>query len=126
MSRCPRKASPASYNGRRRSIITGAHGEEVQQPALEADALHFQTDVWSSAVVIAGLACVKLGEWAPALGWLRAADAVAALGAVNPDFYPVGLLALPQSQPGATTWRATTRHSGTQIGMDVREAGSME
>ena len=31
-------------------------------------------------MVIAGLACVKLGEWAPPLGWLRGADAVAALG----------------------------------------------
>ena len=40
--------------------------------ALEADALHFQTDVWSSAVVIAGLIGVKFGLWA--------ADAVAALG----------------------------------------------
>jgi divalent metal cation (Fe/Co/Zn/Cd) transporter len=29
---------------------------------------------------MAGLACVKLGEWVPSLGWLREADAVAALG----------------------------------------------
>jgi cation diffusion facilitator family transporter len=54
--------------------------KKYNSQALEADALHFQTDVWSSAVVIAGLACVKLGEWAPSLGWLREADAVAALG----------------------------------------------
>jgi cation diffusion facilitator family transporter len=47
--------------------------------ALEADALHFATDVWSSAVVIAGLALVRAGD---ALGvpWLARADAVAALG----------------------------------------------
>jgi divalent metal cation (Fe/Co/Zn/Cd) transporter len=31
-------------------------------------------------VVILGLASVKLGEWAPSLGWLRESDAVAALG----------------------------------------------
>jgi cation diffusion facilitator family transporter len=47
--------------------------------ALEADALHFSTDIWSSAVVIGGLVCVRLGEWIPRLAMLRAADAVAAL-----------------------------------------------
>jgi cation diffusion facilitator family transporter len=48
--------------------------------ALEADALHFRTDIWSSSVVILGLACVKIGEWVPELGFLHKADAVAALG----------------------------------------------
>ena len=47
--------------------------------ALEADALHFSTDVWSSVVVVMGLTGVKLADWYPALGWLRKADAVAAL-----------------------------------------------
>jgi cation diffusion facilitator family transporter len=47
--------------------------------ALEADALHFSTDVWSSAVVILGLVGVKIADWYPALGSLRQADAVAAL-----------------------------------------------
>ena len=31
--------------------------------ALEADALHFSTDIWSSAVVLLGLVCVKIYEW---------------------------------------------------------------
>ncbi|HUL61056.1 MAG TPA: cation diffusion facilitator family transporter [Anaeromyxobacteraceae bacterium] len=46
--------------------------------ALEADALHFSTDVWSSSVVIGGLALVRLAD---RLGqaWLAQADAVAAL-----------------------------------------------
>lgn len=48
--------------------------------ALEADALHFSTDIWSSAVVLVGLAGVKIAEWYPSLGYLRKADAVAALG----------------------------------------------
>ncbi|MGD0498753.1 MAG: cation diffusion facilitator family transporter [Bryobacteraceae bacterium] len=48
--------------------------------ALEADALHFQTDIWSSTVVIFGLIAVKIAEWFPSFGWLRAGDAVAALG----------------------------------------------
>jgi divalent metal cation (Fe/Co/Zn/Cd) transporter len=52
---------------------------ETNSHALEADALHFETDIWSSAVVIIGLICVKAAEWAPAVAWLRHADAVAAL-----------------------------------------------
>ena len=47
--------------------------------ALEADALHFSTDIWSSAVVILGLLGVKLAGWFPGLGFLLQADAVAAL-----------------------------------------------
>ena len=63
-----------------RSRLLARTAKKYNSQALEADALHFQTDVWSSAVVIAGLVCVKLGEWVPSLGWLREADAVAALG----------------------------------------------
>jgi cation diffusion facilitator family transporter len=40
--------------------------------ALEADALHFSTDIWSSAVVLVGLVCANFG--------IYAADSVAALG----------------------------------------------
>lgn len=47
--------------------------------ALEADALHFQTHIWSSAVVILGLAGVRLATWFPGLGFLQKSDAVAAL-----------------------------------------------
>jgi len=47
--------------------------------ALEADALHFSTDIWSSAVVILGLLGVKLAGWYPGLSFLQQADAVAAL-----------------------------------------------
>jgi cation diffusion facilitator family transporter len=47
--------------------------------ALEADALHFSADVWSSAVVIFGLAGVKLAQWFPVLHAMQKADAVAAL-----------------------------------------------
>ncbi len=63
-----------------RSRVLARTAKKYNSQALEADALHFETDVWSSAVVILGLACVKLGEWIPSLGWLREADAVAALG----------------------------------------------
>jgi len=47
--------------------------------ALEADALHFSTDIWSSAVVILGLVGVWLARSEPELGWLMRADAVAAM-----------------------------------------------
>ncbi len=47
--------------------------------ALEADALHFSTDVWSSAVVILGLIGVRLAASFPSLDFLVKADAVAAL-----------------------------------------------
>ncbi len=47
--------------------------------ALEADALHFSTDIWSSAVVIVGLVGVRVAQTYPSLGFLNKADAVAAL-----------------------------------------------
>jgi len=47
--------------------------------ALEADALHFSTDIWSSAVVIVGLIGVKLASSFPSLGFLAKADAIAAI-----------------------------------------------
>jgi divalent metal cation (Fe/Co/Zn/Cd) transporter len=48
--------------------------------ALEADALHFSTDIWSSSVVIVGLVLVWLSErLGPQWAWLAKGDAVAAL-----------------------------------------------
>jgi cation diffusion facilitator family transporter len=65
----------------RSRMLTRAARKHHSQ-ALEADALHFSTDVWSSAVVLGGLALVWLGQhvlpqYAPIL---QKADAVAALG----------------------------------------------
>jgi len=48
--------------------------------ALEADALHFSTDIWSSAVVIVGLLIVYLATSLHLPAWLENADAVAAIG----------------------------------------------
>jgi len=62
-----------------RSRVLSRVAEKHDSQALEADALHFSTDVWSSAVVIAGLAVVKLSEWVGGPPWLAQADAVAAL-----------------------------------------------
>jgi len=52
--------------------------EKYSSEALEADALHFSTDVWSTLVVIAGIGLVWVGEkWS--LPWLVYADALAGL-----------------------------------------------
>jgi cation diffusion facilitator family transporter len=62
----------------RARALTRAAREHGSQ-ALEADALHFSSDVWSSAVVMFGLALVWLGDRLPDAEWLAHADAVAAL-----------------------------------------------
>jgi cation diffusion facilitator family transporter len=51
---------------------------QYSSEALEADALHFSTDVWSTLVVILGIATVWVGE-RTGLTWLRYADPLAAL-----------------------------------------------
>ena len=63
--------------GRSKSLRRAAIKYKSQ--ALEADALHFSTDIWSSLVVILGL-CGVLAAEKLGLGWLKNADAVAALG----------------------------------------------
>ena len=61
-----------------RSRALGRMAKKYDSQALEADALHFSTDVWSSGVVILGLALVWAGRRFH-VGWLRQADPVAAL-----------------------------------------------
>jgi len=52
--------------------------QKYSSEALEADALHFSTDVWSTMVVISGIGLVWAGEtWN--LPWLAYADALAGL-----------------------------------------------
>lgn len=54
--------------------------KKYNSQALEADALHFKTDIWSSYVVILGLVFVMVGRWVPEWKFLDKADAIAALG----------------------------------------------
>jgi len=61
-----------------RSRALGRIAEKYDSQALEADALHFSTDVWSSGVVILGLLLVMIGR-AYHIAWLRDADPLAAL-----------------------------------------------
>ena len=62
-----------------RSRALGRMARKHQSEALEADALHFSTDVWSTLVVIFGITCVWLGQRF-GLPWLSVADPLAALG----------------------------------------------
>ncbi|HSJ56455.1 MAG TPA: cation-efflux pump [Anaerolineae bacterium] len=63
-----------------RSRILYKAARKHNSQALEADALHFSTDIWSSSVVIGGLALVWLsGRLGPEWAWLVKGDAVAAL-----------------------------------------------
>lgn len=61
-----------------RSRALGRVAKKYQSQALEADALHFSTDIWSSAVVLLGLAGVLAADHF-GLPWLHKADAAAAL-----------------------------------------------
>src|SRR5277367_5057122 len=61
-----------------RSRALGRIATKYDSQALEADALHFSTDIWSSGVVVLGLALVLVGRLY-GIGWLRDADPIAAL-----------------------------------------------
>src|SRR5512139_2528972 len=65
-----------------RSRLLQRAAQKYNSQALEADALHFSTDIWSSSVVIVGLIGVKLAEWFPGLSFLSKADAIAAIVAI--------------------------------------------
>jgi cation diffusion facilitator family transporter len=61
-----------------RAKALGHVARKYHSEALEADALHFSTDVWSTIVVIAGIGLVWAGEtWN--LPWLVYADSIAGL-----------------------------------------------
>ncbi len=64
--------------GRSRALMRAAR--RYKSLALEADALHFSTDIYSSAVVILGLLLVRIGESGGHREYLVKADALAALG----------------------------------------------
>jgi len=62
-----------------RSKMLYKAAKKYNSQALEADALHFSTDIWSSAVVIVGLVGITLARFLPGLDWMHAADSIAAL-----------------------------------------------
>ncbi len=62
-----------------RSRILYRAAKKYNSQALEADALHFSTDIWSSSVVILGLIGVTVARFVPELEWMSEADAIAAM-----------------------------------------------
>ena len=62
-----------------RSRALGRVAKKYPSEALEADALHFSTDVWSTLVVILGISGAWLGMRL-GIKWLGTLDSVAALG----------------------------------------------
>ncbi len=83
--------------------------------ALEADALHFSTDIWSSVVVIVGLLGVRLAEWFPGLSFLLKADAVAAL-------VVAGIVVLISGRLGVRTVQALLDSSPPEVGESIKTA----
>lgn len=63
-----------SWRSRKLRVIA----DKYDSQALQADALHFSTDIWSSSVVILGLVLVMAGRHF-ALPWMAKADPIAAL-----------------------------------------------
>ncbi len=61
-----------------RSRALARVAREYPSEALEADALHFSTDVWSTFVVILGMGAVWIGQ-RTGIPWLQNADPIAAL-----------------------------------------------
>jgi cation diffusion facilitator family transporter len=74
-----------------RSRLLRKTAAKFRSQALEADAIHFETDIWSSAVVLVGLGCVTM---APLVPWLHKADAIAALIVACIVLYVTGQLTM--------------------------------
>jgi cation diffusion facilitator family transporter len=102
---------------RSRSRVLGRAARKFKSQALEADALHFQTDVWSSAVVVLGLIAVQAGKWSPQLAFLVEGDAVAAL-------FVSGMVMWVSLRLGRRTIDALL--DGAPAGMERRIAATVE
>lgn len=61
-----------------RSRVLGRIATKYDSQALEADALHFSTDIWSAGVVVVGLSLVLIGRTYH-VEWLRDSDPISAL-----------------------------------------------
>jgi cation diffusion facilitator family transporter len=61
-----------------RSRVLGRIANKYDSQALEADALHFSTDIWSAGVVVLGLVLVLAGRTYH-INWLSDSDPIAAL-----------------------------------------------
>jgi cation diffusion facilitator family transporter len=125
--------------GRSRTLKRVA--EEYRSQALRADALHFSTDIWSSLVVLAGLAALRVGQWTGWPGPWSQADALAALGVCGvvvfvtirllretidalldraPDVLPEKMAAAVRSVPGVlAATQPRLRRVGSKLFVDL-------
>jgi cation diffusion facilitator family transporter len=101
-----------------RSRALGRTAVRYESQALEADALHFTTDIWSSGVVVIGLSLVWVGHRF-SIPSLRVADPVAALAVA-------GVIIYVSSRLARQTIDALLDAAPTGVrGQLVREVGSV-
>jgi cation diffusion facilitator family transporter len=99
-----------------RSRALGKVARKHRSEALEADALHFSTDVWSTTVVMFGMACAWVGQRFNA-EWLYYADPLAAL-------FVAGVIIWVGSQLGKRTLDALL--DAAPVGMQGRIASAVQ
>jgi cation diffusion facilitator family transporter len=98
---------------RSRVLLKAARKHNSQ--ALEADALHFSTDIWSSSVVIVGLVAVRLAQYLPGCEFLGKADSLAA--------FVVALIVIYVSlQLGRRTVQGLLDHTPTGLRKQIARA----
>ena len=124
-----------------RSRVLYKAARKYNSQALEADALHFSTDIWSSGVVILGLICVKISERVPSVTFMRNSDSVAAIMVglivvyvsvklgirtiqalldVAPSGIEDTIISAVECLPGvADCHNVRLRHSGSQLFVDI-------
>lgn len=99
-----------------RSRVLYRTARRYNSQALEADALHFSTDVWSSSVVIVGLILVRLGHSFPNYrDWFIKADALSAL-------VVAGIVMWVSLQLGYRAWEALLDKAPSGLEERVRSA----
>jgi cation diffusion facilitator family transporter len=102
-----------------RAKALGNVARKYRSEAIEADALHFSTDVWSTIVVIAGIGLVWAGETWHQL-WLINADAIAGLAVA-------GVILWVGSQLGKRTLDALVDAAPEGLRQEIaRAVGRME
>src|SRR5215469_7601088 len=104
-----------------RSRALGKTAVRYDSQALQADALHFTTDIWSSGVVIVGLALVWVGHRF-AIPWLRVADPVAALAVAGVIIYVSSRLARQTVDALLDVDRVRVRRAGNRYFAEVQVA----
>jgi cation diffusion facilitator family transporter len=102
-----------------RAKALGHVARKYHSEAIEADALHFSTDVWSTMVVIAGIGLVWAGE-AWHIPWLAYADSIAGLAVA-------GVIIWVGSQLGRRTLDALVDAAPEGLRQEIaRAVGRME